>query len=385
MFIRHLSPIPGKLDHSSRDGECSHRELKGKKLQVRLYKNSDVGAWDDYVRSHAKATFFHLSGWKELVEKSFGHTAYYLLAEASGRPSNSDSATTSCRIGGIFPLFLVKSPFFGRSMVSLPFATYGGVLADDEEVKNALYQAAVTLTKTRALDYLEIRSEENRLGDLPVKDLYYGFKKEISNDNEENLKAIPRKTRRMVRRGMGHGLRAAFGGKELLDQFYDVFAYSYHNFGTPVFSKKYLKNILERFKNDTSVLIISKDGKPLSAVLSFYFKDQVIPYYSGAYPDSHKYAANDYLYWVLMSDAADRGYKIFDFGRSKKDTGPYHFKRHWGFEPRPLPYLYYLNKIDELPNISPANPRYKRRIELWKKLPLWATKLIGPWIVKYIP
>ena len=86
-----------------------------------------------------------------------------------------------------------------------------------------------------------------------------------------------------------------------------------------------------------------------------------------------------------MSDAADRGYKIFDFGRSKKDTGPYHFKRHWGFEPRPLPYQYYLNNVKELPNISPANPRYKRRIELWKKLPLWATKMIGPQIVKYIP
>jgi len=361
-------------------------------MEIRPYKNSDVAAWDKYVTRHARATFFHLSGWKELVEKSFGHTAYCLIAveepaSSAQHPatSNQKPATSNESLVGVFPLFAIKSPLFGSSMVSLPFATYGGILADDEEVKNALYQAAVTLTKTRALDYLEIRSEENRLGDLPVKDLYYGFKKEISNDNEENLKAIPRKTRRMVRRGMGHGLRAAFGGKELLDQFYDVFAYSYHNFGTPVFSKKYLKNILERFKNDTSVLIISKDGKPLSAVLSFYFKDQVIPYYSGAYPDSHKYAANDYLYWVLMSDAADRGYKIFDFGRSKKDTGPYHFKRHWGFEPRPLPYLYYLNKIDELPNISPANPRYKRRIELWKKLPLWATKLIGPWIVKYIP
>ena len=111
----------------------------------------------------------------------------------------------------------------------------------------------------------------------------------------------------------------------------------------------------------------------------------MIPYYSGGYPESRKYAANDYLYWVLMSDAAEKGYKIFDFGRSKKNTGPFHFKRHWGFEPKQLQYQYYLNKIDEIPNISPANPRYKWGIELWKRLPLWATKILGPLIVKYIP
>ncbi|MFW9916770.1 MAG: FemAB family XrtA/PEP-CTERM system-associated protein [Candidatus Thorarchaeota archaeon] len=354
-------------------------------MEIRLYKSSDRPAWDEYVMSHGNGTFFHLTGWKGLVGKSFGHKSYYLLAVSREGSSTSSSASSGSKIFGIFPLFSVKSPLFGRSMVSVPFATYGGILADNEEVKAALYQSAVRLTRTKALAYLEIRSEDHRLGNLPVKDLYYGFKKEISSVNEENLKAIPRKTRRMVRRGMGHGLRAVFGRRELLDQFYDLFAYSYHGFGTPVFSKKYLENILERFTNDASVLIISKNGKPLSAVLSFYFKDQVIPYYSGAYPDARKYAANDYLYWVLMSDATDRGCRMFDFGRSKKDTGPYHFKRHWGFEPRPLPYQYYLNNAKELPNISPANPRYKRHIEFWKRLPLWATKLIGPRIVKYIP
>lgn len=354
-------------------------------MEIKLYKDSDRAAWDDYVMSHQNGTFFHLTGWKNLVEYSFGHESYCLLAASRQGSPTSSSASSKSKILGLFPLFSVESRLFGRSMVSVPFATYGGILADNEEVKHALYQSAVSLTKAKSLDYLEIRSEEDCLGDLPVKDLYYGFKKQISDDNEENLKAIPRKTRRMVRKGMGHGLRAVFGGKELLDQFYEVFAYSYHGFGTPVFSKKYLENILERFKHDASILIISKNGKPLSAVLSFYFKDQVIPYYSGAYPDARKYAANDYLYWVLMSDATDRGCRMFDFGRSKKDTGPYHFKRHWGFEPHPLPYQYYLKNTKELPNISPANPRYKRHIEFWKRLPLWATKLIGPRIVKYIP
>ena len=77
--------------------------------------------------------------------------------------------------------------------------------------------------------------------------------------------------------------------------------------------------------------------------------------------------------------------KLSDYGRSKKDTGPYHFKRHWGFEPKPLHYQYYLNRLSEMPNISPANPKYRRKIEMWKKLPIWLVNLIGPQIVKYVP
>jgi FemAB-related protein (PEP-CTERM system-associated) len=368
-------------------------------MQIRLYKPSDRSAWDNYVAKHADGTFFHLSGWKEVVEKSFGHKAYYLMAIQ--RPDSNIQYTASSiqysessiqhpassiqKIVGLFPLFSIKSILFGRSMISLPFATYGGILADSDEVEDALYKEGVALTTAMALDYLEIRSETHHLSDLPVKDLYCGFKRELSADNAENLQAVPRKTRRMVRKGISNDLKATFGTRELLDQFYGLFAFSYHGFGTPVFSKGYLRKTLEEFQNDCSILIVSKNGRPLAGVLSFYFEDHVIPYYSGAYPDSRKYAANDYLYWALMSDAVDRGFRVFDFGRSKKDTGPFHFKRHWGFEPRSLPYQYYLNNIKELPNISPANPKYKKRIELWKKLPFWATKLIGPRIVKYIP
>ena len=340
---------------------------------IRLFESADQKYWDYYVMHHFRSSFFHLSGWKKVVERSFGHKAFYLIYEEN------------FRIKGVFPLFSVKSILFGKSMVSVPFGTYGGILADSKEIADQLYRKAVELTQDNHLDYLEIRNEENLLPDLPGKDLYYVFKKEMDADNEKNLNTIPRKTRRMIRLGMKNGLEARFGGLELIDIFYDLFARSYHRLGSPVFSKTYLKNILEEFRNKSDLLLIFKDKKALSGVLSFYFKDQVIPYYSGAVPESQNFAANDYLYWALMRDAAQRGYRIFDFGRSKKDTGPFHFKRHWGFEPRLLHYCYYLNTIAEMPNISPANPKYQKKIEIWRKLPLWATKIMGPEIVRYVP
>jgi len=345
-------------------------------MKISQHNNANATSWDNYVHAHPQGTFAHLSGWKRIFEKAFGHKANYLIAEATETPGT---------IQGVFPMFAVKSLLFGRSMVSMPFLTYGGILADNDTIRNALYQEAIRLTAAEKLDYLEIRNEQEPLKDLPTKDLYYVFKREISSDDEENLKAIPRKSRRMVRQGMKNDLEARFGGTELLDPFYDLFAFNYRSLGTPVFSKHYLRAILEEFKETSSILLIQKHGRPLSGVLSFYYNDQVIPYYSGAYPEARQYAANDYLYWALMSDAASKGYRIFDFGRSKKDTGPYHFKRHWGFEPEPLAYQYYLNRIHTLPDLSPANPKYQRKIELWKKLPLWATRLLGPRIVKNIP
>ncbi|NJL58299.1 MAG: FemAB family PEP-CTERM system-associated protein [Desulfobacteraceae bacterium] len=342
-------------------------------MNIRLYTHSDREIWDSYVTDHPEGTFFHLSQWKILVESSFGHESFYLMAEDHHR------------LRGVFPLFSVKSLLFGRSMVSLPFAAYGGILADTEDAKAALYRKAVELTQEHHLDYLELRNETQPMPDLPEKDLYVVFKKEISADNDKNFNAIPKKARRMIRLGIKNELKGVFGREELLNDFYGLFAFNYHRLGTPVFSKSYLKNILKTFGHKCDLLVIYKDQQPLSGVLTFYYKDQVIPYYSGAYPEAQDWSANDYLYWILMSNAAERGCRIFDYGRSKKDTGPYHFKRHWGFEPKPLHYQYYLNRLSEMPNISPANPKYRRKIEMWKKLPIWFVNMIGPQIVKYVP
>lgn len=353
-------------------------------ISIRLFRESDIARWDQYVIHHKNGTFFHMTGWKSLVEKVFGHPSHYLIAEVTEAGDTPGEDDTLPSIAGVFPLFSLSSVLFGKNMISIPFASYGGILADNEQISNTLLDKAADLTRNWDLEYLEIRNENKPLSGLVSKDLYYVFKREITPDHDENLKAIPRKARRMVRVGIKNDLQASFGRTELLDPFYNLLASNYHRLGTPVFSKHYIRCILREFKDNCSILLIStKTGKALCGVLNFYYKEQVIPYYSGAVPESNKYAANDFMYWALLCDAAEKGYRTFDFGRSKKDTGPYHFKRHWGFEPRQLYYQYYLNTLNEIPNVSPSNPKYKRRIEAWKKLPVQVTKLIGPLISKY--
>ncbi|HVP41540.1 MAG TPA: FemAB family XrtA/PEP-CTERM system-associated protein [Candidatus Krumholzibacteriaceae bacterium] len=360
---------------------------------IRFYQDLDRERWDSYVFNHPHGTFFHLIGWKAVVERTFHHKSFYLIAESNGNstnPSNSRNPINPSNsvnpIVGILPLFAVKSFLFGKSLVSLPFAAYGGILADNQQVTAELLDRAKELTRSEGLHYLELRNRNGGIEDLPSKELYVLFQREIFEDLESNRMAIPRKSRRMIRVGEKAGLTYEFGQRELVPQFYRIFARSYHRLGTPVFSIKLFKNLLGELKEQANILLVkNREGKPISSVLTFFYKDQVLPYFAGSLLEYRDLAPNDYMYWQLMKYGHEKGYRWFDFGRSKVDTGSYDFKRHWGFEPQPLPYQYFLNKIDEIPNISPANPKYQKKIEMWRKLPFWASQIIGPRIVKYIP
>jgi len=378
-------------------------------VTVRFYQDLHKERWDSYVLNHPQGTFFHLIGWKTVIEKTFHHKSYYLIAESNGdaagshrrntlersketrinssnssNPSNSINPINS--IAGILPLFSVKSFLFGKSLVSLPFAAYGGILANSQEVVNQLFGKAKEITSSEGLDYLELRNRDGRIENLPSKELYVSFQRKILDDLESNMNAIPRKSRRMIRVSERAGLTYEFGHEELIPSFYQIFARSYHRLGSPVFSIRLFRNLLEAFEEKANILLVrNREGKPISGVLTFFYKDQVLPYYAGSLFEYRDLAPNDFMYWQLMKYGWENGYRVFDFGRSKVDTGSYDFKRHWGFEPEPLRYQYFLNRIDEIPNISPANPKYQKKIEMWRKMPFWATQIIGPHIVKYIP
>src|SRR4030043_343546 len=269
---------------------------------IRFYQDLDKERWDSYILNHPNGTFFHLIGWKTVVEKTFHHKSHYLIAESNGNstnainstnPKNSNNPSNSINpsnpinstnpIVGILPLFSVKSFLFCKSLVSLPFAAYGGILADNQQVASQLFDKAKEITCSDGLDYLELRNKDGMIDHLPLKELYVFFRRRIFEDLESNMNAILRKSRRMIRVGEKAGLTHKFGGEELLPEFYDIFARSYHRLGSPVFSIKIFKNLLEELKEQTNILLIrSREGKPISSVLTFFYKDQVLPYFAGS-------------------------------------------------------------------------------------------------------
>ena len=337
-------------------------------VQICELDEGNFARWDAFVQEAPEATFFHRAGWKTVLERAFGHPTHYLYAERDGR------------IEGILPLARVKSLLFGDSLISVPFCVYGGIVAQTDEAAEQLRQAACEHAQHLGVDALELRNLKPSGTGWPGKDLYVTFRKEIDPDPEANLKAIPRKQRAMVRKGIKAGLQSEEdNGSERL---YRVYSESVRNLGTPVFPAKYFRILREVFGADCRVLMVTHEGQDIAGVMSFYFRDEVLPYYGGSVSLARALKGNDFMYWELMRRSAEEGIRVFDYGRSKEGTGSYSFKKNWGFIPEPLHYEYFLVKAQQVPEVNPMNPKYQLFIRAWKKLPLPVANFVGPFLAR---
>ena len=328
-----------------------------------------LALWDAFVMACPGATFFHRAGWQRVLRQAFGHDTYFLSARRDGV------------IEGVLPLGHVKSMLFGNALTSLPFAVYGGVAAISEEAAQALEDEAQRLARKLGVQHLELRHVRQRHADWPAQDLYVTFRKSIAADEEANMLAIPRKQRAMVRKGMKNGLTSAIDAG--VERFFALYADNVHRHGTPAMPKKYFQALRDEFGADCEVLTVTaSDGRVLSSVMSFYFRDEVLPYYAGDDEAARELAANDFKYWELMRRACVRGVKVFDYGRSKQGTGSFAFKKNWGFEPTPLHYEYQLYKRDAVPQNNPNNAKYKLLIQTWRRLPIGVANWLGPFVVR---
>lgn len=329
----------------------------------------DESRWDAFVTAHPDGTFFHLAGWRRVIETAFRHRTHYLMAERDGI------------VTGVLPLTLVKTPLFGARLVSNAFCVQGGPIASDAASLKALDAAAVRLMEELRVPVLEFRSAADHRSDWVTKsDLYAVFRKPIDPSPDRNMKALPPQKRNKIRKAIQKGLKSEID--ENTERHYPVYSESVRNLGTPVFSKRYFDLLLATFPKQSDIVTITSDGKPVASALSFYFRDAVLPYYCGGTEAARALAANDLMFWEVMRRAGERGYRVYDFGRSKLGTGAYEYKVYWGFEPEPLVYQFRVVEGHELPDLNPLNPKFALFVELWKKLPLAVAAWLGPPIVR---
>lgn len=346
--------------------------------------------WDDFVRRSPDATFFHGLGWRRTVERCFGLTPHYLVARRESREgSGNPIASVIAPVAGVLPLFEIKSLLFGHALVSLPFAIGGGAAAEDADAARALLRHAEALADRLRVDYLELRSERPADPALPTKDLYVTFRADLRQPEEALLRRMERKRRQMMSYAGKAGFEARTAGPEALPLFYELFAESMRRHGTPVYPRRFLAEILRQHPDETNLFFVYQDGKPLAGVLNLLRNGVLMPFYAGAARPARNgerpRGVDDFLYLALMRWGRERGFHTFDFGRSKRGTGAYKFKARWGMDEVPLAYQYHLVRAREVPNVSPANPRYAAAIAAWRRLPLPLTKLLGPMIVRRVP
>ncbi len=332
---------------------------------VDLYDVREAARIDAFIREAAGATPFHLSGWSRAVADGTGQRAYYLVAESAGGT-----------LIGVLPLTAMRSPLFGKALVSAAFAVDGGVLGEGGE---ALAAAAWALAGRLGCPSVELRGGVLPEGWAVDAASYLGFVRDLAPDDDAQLLAIPRKQRAEVRKSLDADLTVTAGiaTSDLADQ-YRVYAESVRNLGTPVFPARLFRAVAAAL--DSDVLTVRHRGTPIASVLSLYLNGTVYPYWGGGTTAARTLRANDRMYYALMQHARERGCTRFDFGRSKTGTGAAAFKKNWGFEP--VPRLYATRQEGAARVVNPLNPKYALLVRSWKRLPLPVANLIGPWIAR---
>ena len=325
---------------------------------------------ESFVREMG-ASLFHRPAWLLAVERATGQRASGFLVEQLGV------------IRGWLPLTQVRSLLFGRALVSSGFGVGGGICAETPQASEKLAEAAQIYASKHGFGSIELRGGEVPQGWQAVTDKHCSFERDLAANDEAELLAIPRKSRAEVRKGLKNGFDVQIGrsAKDLAAH-YAVYSDSVRNLGTPVFPKALFREMLQAFPDESDILTITRGGKPLASVLSFYHGGAVLPFWGGGSFAARGARANELVYYELMRHARKRGMERFDFGRSKTGSGPAKFKKNWGFEPQPLTYSIWTPPGAEARNVDPTSETYSRKIELWKKLPLPIANAIGPFIAR---
>ena len=401
-------------------------------------KIEDAHLWDSYVNAHPQSNFYQLSGWKSVIENTYGHKTYYLQAvseeidERSANNQFSESASksddyvarkghatdytgtndslarvrgqNSTRIVGILPLVHIKHFLFGNSLISIPFCDLGGVLADNEAIKKGLLFEAVELGKRLAASNIEIRNLKtigNTISKIGERDgrnnerlrarwrSQRGSHKvrmvmELPDSSSKLMESFKSKLRSQIRKPAKEGVETRIGDTELLNDFYRVFAINMKDLGSPVHSKHLFFNLLKAFPDKSKVTVAYHDEKPVAGSIMLFFRDTVMNPWASFLKSHKKVSPNMLLYWSMLAYACDNGFKYFDFGRCTPGEGTFKFKEQWGASPENLEYSYFSNNgsFDDTP-IS-EKKIFKIGAEVWKRLPVVSTKIVGPAFRKYI-
>ncbi|MFQ5456310.1 MAG: FemAB family XrtA/PEP-CTERM system-associated protein [Nitrospirota bacterium] len=333
--------------------------------------------WDEFVENNKNSSIAHLYGWKEVIEKSYGHKSYYLQVIEKNE------------LAGILPLVFINSRIFGRQLVSMPFLDYGGICVNEGEkqrdVIDRLLNGVLRLSKELKADCIDLRH---------LRDMNIGWETrlqkvtmiiELKSDENNMWKSLTSERRNRIRKSRKNNLEALFCNADAIDEFYEIFAVNMRDLGSPVHSKAFFINIMKVFEDRTKIILVKHNTKTIGAALCFLFKDTVsIPWVSSL-RDYFKLYPNNILYWEAIKHGCSHGYKFFDFGRSSKGSGTFEFKRQWGAKSLQLFWDYYQmnNKGSASGDIS-NSPKYQYAAEIWKKLPISLSKIIGPWLRKYI-
>ena len=268
----------------------------------------------------------------------------------------------------------------------MPYAVYGGPVATDAQVRTALLDAGAGMAREVGAGRLELRLREDPGLDWAASELYATFERALPAEPAEVLASMPKKARAEARKARTqHELRLEEGAWYLPD-LVRLFHRNKKSLGSPALPAAFFEALLEENSGQTHVHLVRRGRQPLAAVMSFVFEGTLCAYYSGTGEGvDREYSASNFMYLALQEWCVEQGLKRFDFGRSRKGSGAFDFKRRQGFEPADLNYRYLLVKDKTPPSLNPSNPKTRILRDTWRRLPDWLAYRLSTPASRYLP
>jgi FemAB-related protein (PEP-CTERM system-associated) len=334
---------------------------------------TDPALWDAYVEASPDAANYHRWVWRLVIQETYGHQGHYLAALADGK------------VQGVLPLISISSRLFGRSLVSVPFFSYGGVLASNSEARELLLAEAVKLGRELGVRHVELRHGTACGADWDDTTAKVTMLVRLPTKVEELWNGLSTGMRNKIRSARKRGLTSRCDGIEMLEAFYGIFAANMRDLGAPVYPRSWFENICRYNPTSVKVLTLWDEGQPVAAGIVSLFRSIAEWPWSATLREVRRKYAGVFLYWSLMEWAVQNGYRSIDLGRCTPGGGSWEFKRHWNCDEKPLHWCYWLAPGAHLPEMHADNPRYRLAVRVWQHLPLGVANWLGPRVVRSIP
>ena len=329
-------------------------------------------AWDRFVRECDGWTHMHLFGWREILETTYRHDCPYLAAFDGGE------------MRGVLPLVSVRSPLFGKFLVSMPFLNYGGPLGDPRAIE-VLVREAIDRSERTGVDLLELRCRNEIETTLPDSGRKITVTLPLTPGEPERLwDSFTSKFRTKIRRADKEGFEARFGPDQV-EPFYEVFCRLMRELGTPTPPRELFEAISRTFGSSSWFGCAYHEGEPVAGGCALVWGSEIEMTWSGSRRSHNHLRPNPWLYWQFMERACLEGLETFNFGRCTPDSGTHDYKRSWpGSIDEPL-HWYYRSADGRAATPVPDDPGLAWGPRIWRRLPLRLTNALGPHIIRLIP
>jgi len=349
--------------------------MKNNKIIIKTYKSPPKN-WDNFIRKFKGHKLYHTTKWIEFIGSNLGHPTYYIIME------QGDDQWIGC-----LPLTYMRYTFWGKLLISLPYVNYGGPLLKDDRCFFGIIDYLNTFREKLKVNHIELRMNQLfEMENLQVKAHKVTYLLALPENDNLLWKTFKAKLRNQIRRPLKERMFVRKGGVELVNSFYRVFAHNMRDLGTPVYNKKFFRDILTYFPNDTFLVVVfSREDIPVAASFLIRHGDTMEIPWASSLRGYNRFSPNMLLYWESFRLAIEKQCKFFDFGRCTPGSGTCRFKKQWGAEEKPLYWYYVLPVGETLPETGPSSMKFEFMIKLWQRMPLIFANIIGPHIIRNIP